>query len=255
MKYELPFRSPLLNAAGSLGFAPDPHTSLDLSRLGAFVTNPVSSQPRRPAGGPRFLPFPGGFLLHTGHPNPGLSAVIRRCGERWGRAGLPVIVHLLAQSANELSSMLRRLEAIEGVAGIELGLPPDMETRATCALAQAAVGELPVIVRLPMERAAELAPALAAQANQTTLAAVSLAPPRGVLPDPDGILVTGRLYGPAIFPLALAALTAVLPTGLPVIGGGGVYTSQQAQAMLAAGAIAVQMDTILWRGGMESKLG
>ena len=73
MKYELPFRSPFLNAAGSLGFAPDPHSPLDLSRLGAFITNPVSSQPRTPASGPRYLPFSGGFLLHTGHPNPGLT--------------------------------------------------------------------------------------------------------------------------------------------------------------------------------------
>ena len=252
MKYDLPLRSPLLNAAGSLGFAPDPHSPLDLSRLGAFVTNPVSSQPRTPAHGPRYLPFPGGFLLHTGHPNPGLSAVIRRCGERWGRAGLPVIVHLLAQSANDISSMLRRLETVEGVAGIELGLPSDVDTRAACTLAQAAGGELPVIVRLPMERAVELAPALAAQARQTTIAAVSLAPPRGALPGPDGALVSGRLYGPAIFPLALAGLRVVLQTGLPVIGGGGVYTLQQAEAMLAAGAMAVELDTVLWRGGLTN---
>ena len=252
MKYELLFRSPLLNAAGSLGFAPDPHTSLDLSRLGAFVTNPVSSQPRRPARGPRYLPFPGGFLLHTGYPNPGLSAVIHRCGERWGRAGLPVIVHLLAQSANDISFMLRRLETVDGVAGIELGLPSGLDARAACALAQAAGGELPVIVRLPLERAAELASALAIQARQTGITAISLAPPRGALPGPDGVLVSGRLYGPAIFPLALAALRAVLPTGLPVIGGGGVYTLEQAEAMLAAGAVAVELDTILWRGGLTN---
>jgi len=252
MKYELPLRSPLLNAAGSLGFAPDPHSPLDLSRLGAFVTNPVSSQPRTPAHGSRYLPFPGGFLLHTGHPNPGLSAVIRRCGERWRRAGLPVIVHLLAQSAKDISSMIRRLEIVEGVAGIELGLPSDMDTRAACALAQAAGGELPVIVRLPVERAMELAQALAVQARQTTIAAVSLAPPRGALPGPDGALVSGRLYGPAIFPLALAGLRVVLQTGLPVIGGGGVYTLQQAEAMLAAGAMAVELDTVLWRGGLTN---
>jgi len=250
MKYELPFRSPLLNAAGSLGFAPDPHSPLDLSDLGAFITNPVSAQPRTPAHGPRFLPFAGGFLLHTGHPNPGLTAVIRRYGDHWGRAGLAVIVHLFAQSANEISSMLRRLETVEGVAGIELGLPTDVDTRAACSLAQAAGGELPVILRLPVERAAELAPALAVQARQTSIAAISLAPPRGVLPDPDGVLVSGRLYGPAIFPLALAALRAVLPAGLPVIGAGGVYTLEQAEAMLAAGAVAVELDTVLWRGGL-----
>ncbi len=254
MKYELSFRSPLLNAAGSLGFRPDAHGALDLSGLGAFITNPVSSQPRTPAHGDRYLPFSGGFLLHTGHPNPGLSAVIRRCGESWGRAGLPVIVHLLAQSANEISSIVRRLETIEGVAGIELGLPSGVDTRAACIMAQAAGGELPVIVRLPVERAEELATALAAQARQTSIAAISLSPPRGTLPGPDGALVSGRLYGPAIFPLALSALRGLLPTGLPIIGGGGVYTLEQAKAMLAAGAMAVELDAVLWRGGLTNSL-
>jgi dihydroorotate dehydrogenase (NAD+) catalytic subunit len=250
MKYELHFRSPFVNAAGSLGFAPDPRAPLDLSRLGAFITNPVSSQPRTPASGPRYLPFSGGFLLHTGHPNPGLHTVIRHCAERWRRLGLPVIVHLLAQSASGLSLMIRRLETVDGVAGIELGLPSGVDSRAACALAQAAGGELPVIVRLPVERAAELASALPLQPGQTSIAAISLAPPRGLLPGPDGALVSGRLYGPSIFPLALAALHAVLPTGLPVIGGGGVYTLDQAEAMLAAGAVAVELDGVLWRGGL-----
>jgi dihydroorotate dehydrogenase (NAD+) catalytic subunit len=252
MKYELHFRSPFVNAAGSLGFAPDPRAPLDLSRLGAFITNPVSSQPRTPASGPRYLPFSGGFLLHTGQPNPGLRAVIRHCAERWRRLGLPVIVHLLAQSAGGLSLMVRRLETVEGVAGIELGLPSGVDNRAACALAKAAGGELPLIVRLPVERAAELASALALQARETSIAALSLAPPRGALPGLDGALISGRLYGPAMFPLALAALRAMVPTGLSIIGGGGVYTLNQAETMLAAGAVAVELDAVLWKGGLES---
>jgi dihydroorotate dehydrogenase (NAD+) catalytic subunit len=248
MKYDLNLRSPFLNAAGSLGFAPDPHGPLDLSRLGAFVTNPISLQPRTPANGPRYLPFPGGFLLHTGHPNPGLSAVVRRFAGRWGRSSLPVIVHLLAQGLEETAGMARRLESLQGVAGIELGLPSGVDSRAACALAKAVGGELPVIVRLPVERAAELAAALAGVAEQTGIAAVSLAPPRGALPGPDGKPISGRLYGPAIFPIALAAVTAIVSTGLPVIGGGGIYSLPQAEAMLSTGAMAVQLDSVLWRG-------
>jgi dihydroorotate dehydrogenase len=37
--------------------------------------------------------------------------------------------------------------------------------------------------------------------------------------------------------------------GLPVIGAGGIYTLEQAQAMLAAGALAVQLDGIIWKEG------
>jgi dihydroorotate dehydrogenase (NAD+) catalytic subunit len=250
MKFDLNLHSPFLNAAGTLGFAPDPHGPLDLSRLGAFVTNPVSQQPRTPARGPRYLPCAGGFLLHTGHPNPGLNAVIHRHARRWSRLRLPVIVHLLAQELEEMGGMVRRLEGLPGVTGIELGLPSGIDSRAACALAKAASGELPLVVRLPMEQAAELAPALAGVAEQAGIAAVSLAPPRGRLPVADGELVSGRLYGPAVFPIALATLAATARAGVPVIGGGGVYSLQQAEAMLAAGAVAVQLDSILWKGGL-----
>jgi dihydroorotate dehydrogenase len=36
-----------------------------------------------------------------------------------------------------------------------------------------------------------------------------------------------------------------------VIGSGGVYTPAQAEAMLQAGAIAVQLDAVFWRGGWQ----
>ena len=78
-KFDLAFDPPLMNAAGSLGFAPDRRGPIALEQLGAFVTNPVSLRPRTPAQGARLLPFPGGFLLHSGHPNPGFNRVVRRC--------------------------------------------------------------------------------------------------------------------------------------------------------------------------------
>ncbi len=53
-KHDLAFDPPIMNAAGSLGFFPDFHSSIDWSSLGAFVTNPVSLTPRTPAHGRRF---------------------------------------------------------------------------------------------------------------------------------------------------------------------------------------------------------
>lgn len=250
MKFDLTFDRPLMNAAGSLGFAPDRHGPVDLSRLGAFVTHPVSLERRSPARGVRYLAYPGGFLLHTGYPNPGLRAAVRRYAGQWGRSPVPVLVHLLCQRVEELAQAVQRLEGIPGVAGIELGLPPEIEAGQASALVQAATGELPVIARLPLERAVELGQALTK--NNTTpegLAGFSLGPPRGLLLTPDGGLARGRLYGPGVFPLALATVQALSALGVPVIGGGGVYGVEQAEAMREAGAVAVQVDAVLWRGG------
>ena len=128
-----------------------------------------------------------------------------------------------------------------------MGLPPEAGVALAQEFARAAAGELPVVLRVPLDRASGLAGGLA----QMHLAAVSLAPPRGALYTPDGGDMQGRLYGPALYPQALAAVLALAGAGVPVIGAGGVYTRAQAQAMLNAGAVAVQLDAVLWRGGWQ----
>ena len=248
-KIELNLEPPLLNAAGALGFAPDVRQAASLKRLGAFVTNPISLQARKPAQGRRFLEFPGGFLLHSGYPNPGLKASVRRYSRRWAAASLPVLVHLLPLHPRQVAQMLAGLEGLEGVWGVEIGLPPETDAPAALAFAQAAIGERPAILRLPFENAPGLAAALATSPLAADLAAISLAPPRGPLPDPqDGALVSGRLYGPAIFPQALSVVRAITALDLPVIAAGGVYKEAQIQALRTAGALAVQLDAVLWRG-------
>ncbi len=38
---------------------------------------------------------------------------------------------------------------------------------------------------------------------------------------------------------------------IPVIAAGGIYRPRQIKTMLTAGAIAVQLDTVLWRGDLD----
>jgi dihydroorotate dehydrogenase len=56
------------------------------------------------------------------------------------------------------------------------------------------------------------------------------------------------LQGPALFPQALLAVRDAAQANLPVIGAGGVVSKENADAMLSAGALAVQVDTSLWKG-------
>ena len=244
-KKDLSLTPPLMNSAGAAGFTPDVHSTVDWSRLGAFITNPISLRRRTPAHGLRFAAFAGGYLLHTGYPNPGLKQVIHGYARHWKQSPIAVIVHLLAREAEEVAQMTRQLEAVEGVTAVEIGVASETEAWQVKELAQAARGELPVIMRLPMERSAELA----GTAMEAGAAAISLAAPRGELPGPRGEFIQGRLYGPAIFPLALRLTHELSQREIPIIAAGGVTTRRDVETMLAAGALAVQLDSVLWRLG------
>ena len=140
--------------------------------------------------------------------------------------------------------MTRRLEQVEGVSALEVGVDHDASAEMVLALTQAAYGEYPVIMRLPGERAIEMAP-VAIKAEAT---AISLAPPRGMYPAGKGELVHGRLYGPAFLPVALRTVHELSQMSIPTVGAGGLYSQTQIDALLAMGAFAVQLDSVLWRG-------
>ena len=242
---DLELSSPWLNAAGVLSFAPGADAWPWPEMQGGFVTNPVSANPRTPAEARAALSYPGGSLLHSGLPNPGLKGVLRKYAERWARSSLPVWVHLLADGPDEIRRMALVLEEVEGVAAIEVGFPPGAAPEQAMGMIEAAVGELAVIACLPLTSAGE--PWLK-QLSRLGVRGLCLTAPRGALPGPGGKIVAGHLVGAGLFPQALAALQNVQPLNLPVVIGSGVFTPADGRALLAAGAAAVQVDTALWMG-------
>ncbi len=245
MKRDLYFSKRLINAAGSLGFAPDLRDIQDLgglSRFGAFVTNPISLRSRLPTAQPALIQFPGGFLLHTGLPNPGFSNVLKKYSAKWDRADLPIIVHLMADRPEETQRMVRELESADNVMAVQLGFAPLLSDDIILLNLEMCVGEIPLIFSLPHEQVLSLGPKLI----QHGAHAISLASPRGALYDKNGKVITGRLYGQSLFPRALDIVRSAAMIGLPIIGSGGVWTDKDAADMLSAGAMAVETDAQLW---------
>jgi len=243
LKRDLVLNQPLVNASGILGFVPNLRAQPAISRLGAFITNPISRRPRQPAANRAYLPFPGRFLFHTGHPNPGITRAIARFGRRWAGAPLPVIVHLLAESPGTLTEMIHKLEGLENILAVELGLPPTCDPDMLSAVMAAGAGELPLIPCLSPEQV----PTLLDTLNDLQPIALHLVEPRGALPGPGGEIITGRLYGPAIFPVMLAAAQVLINAGLRVIANGGVYDPWQVDALMKVGVTAVGLGSVLWQ--------
>jgi len=240
MKRDLYFSKPLMNAAGSLGFAPDTRLGIPLDSFGAFVTNPFSLRSRLPAAKPALIQHPGGFLLHTGLPNPGFNAGLKKYSAKWSRSDLPIIVHLMADRPEETQRMVRMLETQENVMAAELGFAPLLANDIILMTLEMCLGEVPLIFSLPVEQVLSLGPRL----MQAGAQAISIAAPRGALMTDH--LVTGRLYGPSLFPQTLETVYSAAKIGLPIIGAGGVWTKENADAMLSVGALAVQVDAALW---------
>ncbi|NTU84837.1 MAG: dihydroorotate dehydrogenase, partial [Chloroflexales bacterium] len=155
--YSLEIATPVLAAAGSLGYGVEVARQLGLGQrgvahgLGAIITRTTTARARR--GRPTLVETPAGLLYLGGEQNPGMRAVRERYAPVWAGWELPVIVSVAAEGAEELSRLVADLDMIEGVRGVELPLAPhDALTPAAAAPlvgAARAATPLPLIVKLP----------------------------------------------------------------------------------------------------------
>ncbi len=228
-----------MNQAGTQGFSP---SQAQIPAGTIFVTNPVSARVRVPSGDRTLVPFPGGFLLHTGLPNSGWNAIRRRYAAHWAQSASPVWVHMISSDPGELDRMVRDCEELEGIAAIELGLPPGCSRDWMLQLVAAAGGELPLVIHISHGEDLEMLRNLPDE-----VAAVTLGTPRGSLPVSGGWIVHGRLHGPGLFPQMLEGLINLKGLEIPIILGG-ICNLRDAKAALKCGAAAVQLDHFCWDG-------
>lgn len=243
-KQDLHFNSPLTNAPGTLGFYPDFKRVPGLEGLGAFFTNPISRHERKPASDRCLIQYTGGALLHNAYPNPGLRQVIRQYATRWADSPLPVIPHLMIENIFQINEMIEQVESLAGVTAISLRFANGLTDYDVRAWVEQIICEVPVILQVPPARLADMAVLLA----DTELSGLSMDSQRGCLPDDQNQSTNGRLFGASLFPQTYLYLKQVKKSRLTIIAGGGIYTDEQVQSCLSAGASAVQLDTVLWMG-------
>jgi dihydroorotate dehydrogenase (NAD+) catalytic subunit len=246
-KQPLQLINPVMAASGIFGYSSEYSRLIDLSKLGAIVTNPVTWRPRRAALGTRVVPLDSGVLVHTGLPNPGLNQLHRTYAAKWKNSPAPLIVHLVSTTPEDVSQCAQLLDQTEGVVALEIGLN-DQATHRDARLMIGAAREnshLPILVKLPMHSPTHVAIA-AEEAGADAL--VISAPPRGTARDPmTGKLIGGRVYGPWLKALGLRAVgSLVRHVNIPIIGCGGIHNPDDARDYLEVGAKAVQIDSVAW---------
>jgi len=251
--------NPVGLASGTAGYGFELGELIDINRLGALYTKGTTMHAREGNPPPRVAETGGGMLNSIGLQNPGVDAVATSYAPRWRDWSIPVVVNIAGGSVDEYVHCVTVLEPIAEIAGIELNIScpniaqgldfgRDPVAAARLVAAVRAITERCVIVKLSpnvtdiaaVARAVEDAGADAVSAVNTYIGKkIHRATGRSVLP-----LGIGGLSGPAIQPLALAAVAAVCDAvRIPVIGVGGIVDAPSARDFLTVGARAVQVGT------------
>jgi dihydroorotate dehydrogenase (NAD+) catalytic subunit len=251
--YALPIATPLIAAAGSLGYGVEAARMLNLGGpiaghgLGAIITRSTSLNPRRAHPLPEIHETPAGIWYSGGEHNPGLRTVLKRNASAWAAWPVPIIVSLFGTERNECADAATMLEGVEGVRGIELPLArnaaatPESATRLLRQVRQNTL--LPLIAKLPPDAPDPVALAHACVAAGADALSLMEGMPAAL---PGHLSRDGFLCGPALLPISLRLTKLVCAAvEVPVIAGGGVQDSIGARALLEAGATAVSMATTL----------
>lgn len=259
----LRLRNPILVASGTFGYGVEYGDVIDVQRLGAICCKGTTLQPRAGNRPPRVTETPAGMLNSIGLQNPGVEGVVERYAPLWARWSVPVIVNVAGESIEEYVAVVRRLDGVPGVAGIELniscpnvgrgGLQFAVEPSAAGAVTAAVrrATDLPLLVKLSpnvadvrlIARAIEDAGADAISAiNTLSGMALDRDRRRPVLGN-----TYGGLSGPAIKPIALRIVYEVAQTvRLPIVAIGGITGLDDVLDYLMAGASAVQVGTAIF---------
>jgi len=249
-----------MTASGTWGYGIDEASKLNVDKLGAVICKGTFLNPRDGNPQPRLVETPAGMLNSIGLQGVGVDVLINEYAPQWALWNTPVIVNVCGESMAEYAEMARRLDGVDGVSGLEVniscpnvhkgcmefGTDPDIAAQITSEVKTAT--KLPVIIKLTpnapdivavAQAVAEAGADAVSLINTIVGMAIDVEKQRPVLPN-----VTGGLSGPAIKPIALAMVYKVAQAvDIPVIGIGGISTTNDALEFILAGATAVQVGT------------
>jgi dihydroorotate dehydrogenase (NAD+) catalytic subunit len=243
----------ILNASGCLDALTAPEVA---AQLDIFVTKTVTPRPRGGNEPTRIAETDVGMLNSIGLANPGIDAFLTDVLPELADLEIPVWVSVGGFSATDYADLCSRLDAHGGVTTIELnvscpnvGEPVDSIAEIVAA-ARAATSKTLYAKLSPASGDVTAVAEAAAAAGADGLSLVNTI--RGLALDattlePTLSTATGGLSGPALRPIALAAVFGCFrATGLPIVGMGGVETGRHAIELIAAGASEVALGTVLF---------
>ena len=257
------FKNPITTASGTFGSGMEYSEFVDIGKLGAVTTKGVADHPWEGNATPRVAETSAGMLNAIGLQNPGIDTFLNRDLPFLKERGARVIVNVCGHSEEEYLNVVRRLagddvkndidlleiniscpNVKEG--GIAFGQKPEMAESITKKIKD--ISAQPVVMKLSpnvtditeMARAVEAGGADGVSLiNTLTGMKIDVRKKSFALANQ-----TGGMSGPAIHPIAVRMVYQVAQAvKLPIIGMGGVQSTEDALELMMAGATMVAVGT------------
>lgn len=256
----LRLKNPVLVASGTWGWGQEYAPLIDPNLLGGLVTKAVTLRPREGHRPPRTAETPCGLLNAIGLANIGVGRFIAEKLPFLENLKTTVIVNVAGSTREEYLGVVRELEGRAGIDALEINIScPNVRQGGMAFGTDPGVAhDLLAAIRDVTKRflIAKLSPNVtdiaavaqgAAAAGVDALSLVNTLVGMAVDVDtwrPRLSTVTGGLSGPAIRPVALAAVwKTARSVSLPIIGMGGIMSAGDAVEFFLAGARAIQVGT------------
>ncbi len=259
----LEFKNPVILAGGCASFGEPFEGIFDISIVGALVTKGLTLAPRQGYEPPRICETPCGMLNAIGLQNPGVEVFAKAILPELRRKGVRTIVNVAGFSEEDYEMIIKHLEEEEGIYAYELDLScPHVEKTISFSKDPLLFGSLLEKVRKLTEKPiiAKLTPATGDMVPYAKIAygagmdgiTVSNTWPAMAIDYKTGKAKLKNLYGglsgPAIKPLTVYRVykCAQAVPDFPILASGGAATVEDVIEFIRAGALAVQLGTILF---------
>lgn len=252
-------KNPIMTASGTFGSGQEYSEFVDLNKLGAVVTKGVANVPWSGNPTPRVAEVYGGMLNAIGLQNPGIDVFVQRDIPFLTHYDTRIIVNVCGKTASDYIEVVERLaEQPVDMLEINISCPNVKEGGIAFGQNAASVEEItkevkkyakqPVIMKLSpnvtditeMAKAAEAGGAdVISLINTLTGMKIDVNRRKFALANR-----TGGMSGPAVHPIAVRMVyQAAQAVNIPIIGMGGVQSTEDALELILAGATAVSVGT------------
>ncbi len=259
------FKNPIFVASGTYGYGNEVSELTDINNLGAVVTKSITRYPREGNPPPRIVETSSGMLNSIGLANIGVERYINKMIPKYNNMDIPIIMNIAGSTEEEYCEVVDLVESISSnIVGYEINIScPNvkvggMEFGVNCDLTE----KLTTKLRKRTERLLimKLSP------NVTDISAIAKSAANGGADAVSAInTLVGMsinvqsmksnihygfagLSGPAIKPIGVASVYKIHQSvKIPIIGIGGIASSNDVLEYIMAGAFAVEIGTANYR--------